>query len=65
MVSTDERGYKQVNYSELPYLMLQSIRELKGENDSLRGALKTQEERLQRLEAALAAQTAAAPGTPR
>jgi hypothetical protein len=76
MVSTDEHGYKQVNYSALPYLMLQSIRELKAENDTLRGELKTQndilreqlqaqEERLQRLEAALAAQTTAAQGTPR
>jgi len=25
-----------VNYSELPYLMLQAIRELKAENDSLK-----------------------------
>jgi hypothetical protein len=33
MVSTDARGYKQVNYSELPYLMLQSIRELKASKD--------------------------------
>jgi hypothetical protein len=45
MVSTDEAGYKRVNYGELPYLMLQAIRELKTENDNLR-------ERLQRLEAA-------------
>jgi hypothetical protein len=40
MVSTDARGYKQVNYSELPYLMLQSIRELKAENDTLREEMK-------------------------
>jgi FtsZ-binding cell division protein ZapB len=36
MVSTDARGYKQVNYAELPYLMLQAIRELKQDNDQLR-----------------------------
>jgi hypothetical protein len=33
MVSTDERGYKMVNYSELPYLTLQALRDLKAEND--------------------------------
>ena len=33
MVSTDERGYKMVNYSELPYLTLQAVKELKAEND--------------------------------
>ena len=36
MVSIDKQGFKQVNYSELPYLMLQAIRELKAENDSLK-----------------------------
>ena len=35
-VSEDERGLKQVNYSELPYLMLEAIRELKAQNDGLR-----------------------------
>ena len=43
MVSGDEGGFKRVNYGELPYLMLQAIRELKAENDDLR-------ERIQRLE---------------
>jgi hypothetical protein len=36
MVSVDKDGFKRVNYSQLPYLMLQAIRELKVENDSLR-----------------------------
>ena len=45
MVSSDQAGYKRVNYGELPYLMLQAIRELKAENDDLR-------ERIQRLEEA-------------
>lgn len=40
LVAVDGRGYKQVNYSELPYLMLQAIRELKAENDSLRGQVE-------------------------
>lgn len=34
MVSVDERGYKMVNYSELPYLLLGAVRELKTENDA-------------------------------
>ena len=45
MVSTGQDGFKRVNYSELPYLMLQAIRELKAENDDLK-------QRIQRLEEA-------------
>ena len=45
MVSTDARGYKRVNYSELPYLVLEGLRELKMQNDSLRAqVLKGQAE---------------------
>jgi hypothetical protein len=40
MVSIDAEGFKQVNYSELPYLMLQAIRELKAENDTLRAQVE-------------------------
>jgi hypothetical protein len=36
MISVNKNGFKQVNYGQLPYLMLQAIRELKAENDSLR-----------------------------
>jgi hypothetical protein len=36
MVATDERGYKAVNYSQLPLLLLQAVRELKADNDALR-----------------------------
>jgi len=54
MVSIDKQGFKQVNYSELPYLMLQAIRELKAENDDLKERLKTENEdlreRIKRLE---------------
>jgi hypothetical protein len=46
MVTTDERGFKQVNYSELPYLMLEAIRELKMENDSLKDQIRLQTELL-------------------
>ena len=50
MVTTDERGFKMVNYSELPYLTLAAIRELKIENDSLRAQLAEMQQRLARLE---------------
>jgi hypothetical protein len=43
MISTDQAGYKRVNYGELPYLMLQAIRELKAENEKLQEELKTKE----------------------
>jgi hypothetical protein len=36
MVSVDQDGFKRVNCSELPYLMLQAIGDLKADNDSLR-----------------------------
>ncbi|MBI4479460.1 MAG: tail fiber domain-containing protein [Acidobacteria bacterium] len=35
MVSEDQHGFKQVNYSELPLLAIQAIRELKAQNDQL------------------------------
>jgi hypothetical protein len=46
MVSVDKDGFKRVNYGGLPFLMLQAIRELKAENDSLREQLKAEEERI-------------------
>ena len=36
LVAQDESGYKAVNYGKLPMLMLQAIKDLKAENDSLR-----------------------------
>jgi hypothetical protein len=36
LVSTDDRGFRQVNYGELPYLTLAAVKELKAENDALR-----------------------------
>ena len=36
LVSEDEQGYKAVNYSKLPLLTLQAIKELKQENDTLK-----------------------------
>jgi len=43
MVSVDKDGFKRVNYSELPYLMLQAIRELKAEKGKLQEEMKTNE----------------------
>jgi hypothetical protein len=36
MVTVGEDGYRKVNYGQLPYLLLQGVRELKARNDSLR-----------------------------
>jgi len=38
LVTEDERGFKAVRYGQLPFLLLQALRELKAENDSLREA---------------------------
>jgi hypothetical protein len=56
LVATDERGFKMVNYSELPYLTLAAVKELKAGNDSLRvenDELRTRVEALERLIASL------------
>ena len=50
MVSVDSRGFKAVNYSELPYLTLAAIRELKTENDALRTQLAERQQELQKLQ---------------
>ena len=50
LVSTDDDGFKMVNYSELPYLTLQAVKELKAENDALKAQLAALAERLARLE---------------
>ncbi len=36
LVSTDEQGFKMVDYAELPLLLLQSVKELKAENEALK-----------------------------
>jgi hypothetical protein len=43
LVSTDEQGYKSVNYSKLPLLTLQAVKELKAENDTLKEKLQKQQ----------------------
>jgi len=66
MVGVDAHGYRTVNYSELPYLLLAAIRELKAENDTLQTRLDKQSELLRALEARLARleQSAADDGSP-
>ena len=54
LVTIDADGYKAVKYSQLPFYMLQAIKDLKTENDVLKHRLELQEvefsERLRRLE---------------
>jgi predicted nuclease with TOPRIM domain len=61
LVGEEGHGFKAVNYSELPLLLLAAVRELKAENDALRrqqqtelAALRAQRDRLAVLEAELA-----------
>jgi hypothetical protein len=54
LVSVDAKGFKQVDYGELPYLMLQAIRELKGENDRLRAEKDEVQRQIATLEGRLA-----------
>jgi len=54
MVSADANGFKTVNYSELPYLTLAAIRELKTESDSLRAQLSERKAENDSLRAQLA-----------
>jgi hypothetical protein len=36
LVETDADGFKAVNYSKLPLLTIQAVKELKAENDALK-----------------------------
>ena len=47
LVTTDERGFKAVKYSQLPLLLLQAVRELKAENDGLRKQVEKQKQEFQ------------------
>jgi hypothetical protein len=53
LVSEDEQGYKQVDYSKLPLLMLQAIKELKTENDQLKQVNSALNARLHKVERTL------------
>ena len=54
LVSEDGRGFKAVNYSELPLLLLQGIRDLHTENHKQAEIIHSLESRLAALEALLA-----------
>ena len=54
LVSTDAQGYKAVDYSKLPLLAIQAIRELKEQHDELRAAYAALEQRLAAVERLLA-----------
>ena len=49
LVTEDEQGYKAVNYSKLPLLSIQAIKELKQENDSLKQRLNEQQKQVEAL----------------
>jgi hypothetical protein len=49
LVSTDEKGFKAINYSKLPLYTIQAVRELKAENDDLRSRLERQQSQIDEL----------------
>jgi hypothetical protein len=49
LVTTDEQGFKAVNYSKLPLLTIQAVKELKAENDDLKTRLAALEQLVQQL----------------
>jgi len=49
LVTTDEKGFKAVNYSKLPLLTIQAVSELKAENDRLKAQLEEQRQELEEL----------------
>lgn len=53
LVTKDEQGYEAVNYSKLPLLTIQAVKELKAENDSLKQQNAALETRLAALEHAM------------
>ena len=52
LVATDNDGYKAVDYSKLPLLTIQAMRELKAENDRLKQRVSELEQLVHELRAA-------------
>lgn len=63
MVSVDKDGYRRVNYGQLPYLLLEGVRELKASNDSLRADAKSQRKQNEQARAEIAKLRRAAAAT--
>jgi len=61
LVSFDDQGYRAVNYSKLPLVTIQAVKELKAENDALKAQNDALESRLAAVEAALKALAAGSP----
>ncbi|HMV85602.1 MAG TPA: tail fiber domain-containing protein [Blastocatellia bacterium] len=59
LVSTDAQGFKQVDYSKLPLLTIQAVKELKAQNDALQAANRELQQRLAQIERALGKRTQA------
>jgi hypothetical protein len=55
LVSPDKQGFKAINYSELPLLLLQAIRELNSENQVIREQYQLQVDQNRNLESRVAA----------
>jgi len=54
MVTTDDAGYRRVNYSELRYLLLQGVRELKTRNDTLTFEVQAQRRQIEQAHSEIA-----------
>lgn len=55
LVSTDEQGFKAINYSKLPLYTIQAVNELKAENDWLKQNLQRQQTEIDELKKAFGA----------
>ena len=53
LVSTDEQGFKMVNYTKLPLYTVQAVNELKAENDALKSQLERQQAEIDALKKAV------------
>ena len=63
MVTMGKDGYRRVNYGQLPYLLLEGVRELKASNDSLRAEAKSQRKQNEQAQAEIAMLRRAAAAT--